>query len=104
MTKLVIRDRGYPGMSSLNSEEIIKEVEMQCPTVFKLLSQMIQLSHNYDKKTAPLALVYGIIMFKRCKELSRVQRVNTVLLNDGGASQRCVYRELLNYWDCLNIQ
>ena len=78
MTKSVLRERGFPGMSTLNFEEIVKEVETQCPTVFKLLSQMIQLSHNSDKKTAPLALIYGIIMFRRCKELSRVQRVNTV--------------------------
>ena len=87
MTKSVLRERGFPGMSTLNFEEIVKEVEIQCPTVFKLLSQMIQLSHNSDKKTAPLALIYGIIMFRRCKELSHVQRVNTVFLNDGGASQ-----------------
>ena len=87
MTESVLRDRGFPGMSTLNFEDIVKEVELQCPTVFKLLAQMIQLSLNYDKKTAPLALIYGIIMFRRCKEMSRVQRVNTVLLNDGGASQ-----------------
>ena len=87
MTESVLRDRGFPRMSTLNFEYIVKEVEMQCPTVFKLLSQMIQLGHNYDKKTAPLALIYGIIMFRRCKEMSRVQRVNTVLLNDGSASQ-----------------
>ena len=87
MTEPVLRDRGFPGMSTLNFEDIVKEVKMQCPTVFKLLSQMIQLSLNYDKKTAPLALINGIIMFRRCKEMSRVQRVNRVLLNDGGASQ-----------------
>lgn len=74
-------------MSTLTFEDIVNKVEMQCPTVFKLLSQMIQLCHSCDKKTAPLALIYGIIMFRRCKEMSRVQRVNTVLLNDGGASQ-----------------
>ena len=99
MTKSVLRERGFPGLSTLNFQEIAKEVETQCPTVFKLLSQMIQLSHNSHKKTAPLALIYGIIMFRRCKELSRVQRVNTVLLNDGGASQEVC--RLLNF---LNIQ
>ena len=88
VTESVLRDRGFPSMSTLNFEDIVKEVEMQCPTVFKLLSQMIQLSQNYDKKTASLALIYGIIIFRRCKEMSRVQRVNTVMrLNDGGASQ-----------------
>ena len=50
-------------MSTLNFEDIVKEVELQCPTVFKLLAQMIQFSLNYDKKTAPLAFIYGIIMF-----------------------------------------
>ena len=74
-------------MSTLNFEDIVKEVEMQCPTVFKLLSEMIHLNLNYDKKMAPLALIYGIIMFRRCKEMSHVQRVNTVLRNDGSASQ-----------------
>jgi len=69
VTKSVLRERGFPGMSTLNFEEIVKEVETQCPTVFKLLSQMIQLSHSYDKKTAPLALIYGIIMF----EMQRVE-------------------------------
>ena len=88
VTKLVLREQGFPGMSTLNFEEIVKEVETRCPTVFKLLLQMIQLSHNSEKKTAPLALIYGIIMFRRCKELSRVQRVNTLLLNDSGASQQ----------------
>ena len=87
MTESVLRDRGFPGMSTTLNEDIVKEGVMQCPTVVKLLSQMMQLSLKYDKKTAPLALIYGIIMLRRCKEMSRLQRVNTVLLNDGGASQ-----------------
>ena len=87
MTKSILRERGYYGMSTLNFEEVVKEIQSQCPTVYQILSQMVQLCNDSDKKTAPLALIYGIIMFKRCKELSLVQRVNTVLLNDGGASQ-----------------
>ena len=38
MTKSVLRERGSPGLSTLTFEEIVKEVETQCPTVFKLLS------------------------------------------------------------------
>lgn len=87
VTKSVLRERGFTGMSTLNFEEVVKEIQSQCPKVYKILSQMVQLCIDPDKKKAPLALIYGIIMFKRCKELSLVQRVNTVLLNDGGASQ-----------------
>ena len=76
-----------PNERALNFEEVVKEIPSQCPKFYKILSQMVQLCIDPDEKKAPLALIYGIIMFKRCKELSLVQRVNTVLLNDGGASQ-----------------
>ena len=39
------------------------------------------------KNTAPLALIYGIVMFRRFHELSRIQRLNTVLLADGNVSK-----------------
>lgn len=87
VTKSVLRERGFTGMSTLNFEEVVKEIQSQCPKVYKILSQMVQLCIDPDKNKALLALIYGIIMFKRCKELSLVQRVNTVRLNDGGASQ-----------------
>ena len=48
---------------------------------------MIQLDLNQDKNTAPLALIYGVVMFKRFHELSRMQRLNTVLLYGGNASK-----------------
>ena len=99
VTKSVLGERGFTGMSTLNFEEVVKKVRSQCPTVYKILSQMVQLCIDPDKKKAPLALIYGMIMFKRCKELSLVQRVNTVLLNDGGASQEVCF-VLLCSADC----
>ena len=86
-TKSVLRDRGYPGLSSFTFEEIVAEMRILCPSVFTILSTMIQLDLNQDKNTAPLALIYGVIMFKRFHELSRVQRLNTVLLYSGNASK-----------------
>ena len=97
VTKSVLRERGFTGMSTLNFEEAVKEVRSQCPAVYKILSQMVQLCIDPDKKKAPLALIYGMIMFQRCKELSLVQRVNTVLL--GGASQEVCF-VLLCSADC----
>ena len=79
-SKSVLRDRGYPGLSSFTFEEILASMKSLCPTVFTILSTMIQLDLNQDKNTALLALIYGVVMFKRCHELSRVQRLNTVLL------------------------
>ena len=68
-TSSVLRLRSYIGMSTLNFAEIIEEMKTLCPTVFALLSQMILLDHNPGQRTAPLALLYGIIMFHRCKEI-----------------------------------
>ena len=65
VTKSVLRERGFTGMSTLNFEEVVKEVRSQCPTVYKILSQMVQLYIDPDKKKAPLALIYGMII-KRC--------------------------------------
>lgn len=85
-TNSVLRSRGYPGLSTLNISEITKEIQTLCPTVFRVLSRMILLDQNPEKRTAPLALLYGLIVFQRCHELSRIQRVNTALLTEGEAS------------------
>ena len=90
-TKSVLRKREYPGLCSFTFEEILSEMQSLCPTVFKTLSSIIQLDLNRDKNTAPLALIYGVMMFKRCHELSRLQRLNTVLLSDGNASKEVIY-------------
>lgn len=85
-TNSVLRSRGYPGLCTLNISEITKEIQTLCPTVFRVLSRMILLDQNPEKRTAPLALLYGLIVFQRCHELSRIQRVNTALLTEGEAS------------------
>ena len=86
-TNSVLRSRGYVGLSTLNFSEIIKEIQTLCPTVYTVLSQMILLDQNAEKRTAPLALLNQLIVFQRCHKLSRIQRVNTVLLTEGHASQ-----------------
>ena len=85
-TNSFLRSRGYLGLSTLNFSEITKQIQTLCPTVFRVLSRMILLDQNPEKRTAPLALLYGLIVFQRCHELSRIQRVNTALLTKGEAS------------------
>lgn len=74
-------------MATFTFEEILSEMQSLCPNVFKILSLMFQLDINPERNTPPLALVYGMVMFRIFHELSRIQRLNTVLLSDGNASK-----------------
>ena len=88
-TRSVLRARAYDdAMNTLSFTEIIKEIQTLCPTVFIFFFHMIFLSSSPEDETVQLALIYGIIMFNRCKEMSRIQRVNTVLLTEGDASNK----------------
>ena len=62
------------------------KISCQIKTSFKILSLMFQLDLNAERNTPPLALVYGMFMSRRFHELSRIQRLNTMLLSDGNAS------------------
>ena len=86
-TKSVLRQRDYEGLSSLDFAEITEEMKVLCPATFNIVFAMIQFVNNENKRTAPMALIYSIMMFKRCHKMSPVQRVNTVLLAEGNASQ-----------------
>ena len=49
------------------------------------------LDHIEEKKVPPICLMYAIPMFVRVPELSRLQRLNTVLLTEAGASKMVTY-------------
>ena len=84
----VLRDRTYGGLTQENwMIQIMKELSTRCPTVAEILSSLFDCSlSNPEKKLPPICLIYGIIMFMRCHELSKVQRINTVLLTEGKES------------------
>ncbi|XP_028412644.1 uncharacterized protein LOC114535543 [Dendronephthya gigantea] len=83
--------------------EIVNELSTRCPTVAEILSSLLNCSMlNLGKKLSLICLVYGIIMFMRCHELSRVQRINTVLLTEGKASSN-LFEQLNKYGFCLSI-
>jgi hypothetical protein len=85
-TASVLRRRDFDGLSSFSLESIVDELKTLCPVVFRILSELFELGYNEEKKIAPLCLVYGMVMFKRCHELSFLQRINTVLLADSNAN------------------
>ena len=81
----VLRDRTYHGMSEEKWMDVVKtEIQTRCPIIFHILSSI--LNYNINQNTAIMCLIYGIIMFTRCQELSRIQRINSVLLIQGQAS------------------
>jgi hypothetical protein len=83
----ILRNRSYKGMSLENwIADVNSELASRCPMVAYIFSTLLQ-SDVYPQKKLPAAsLIYGIIMFLRCHELSMIQRINTILLTQGNAS------------------
>ena len=83
----VLRQRSFDGLSSETwVEELISEMTTRCPMAHQILCRLLQSSIHPEKTNPALCLIYGIIMFLRCHELSRIQRINSVLLIQGQAS------------------
>ena len=83
----VLRKRGYDGMSAeVWMTEVMDELSSRCPVVKTILPSLLDHAYNPEKKTPAISLIYGIIMFLRCHKLSRIQRINSVLLTHGQAS------------------
>ena len=82
----VLRRKDFDAMSSFSLENILKELRTMCPVTFTSLSQMLDLDCGNEKKVAPLCLIYRVLMFRRCHELSLIQRLITILLADSDAN------------------
>ena len=85
----VLRERSYYGMSQINwMTEVNVELSTRCPMVSSILETLLQTDYYPEKKFPALCLIYGIMMFPRCHELSRTQIINTILLIEGNASTK----------------
>ena len=83
----VLRNRAYDGMSAESwMSEVLEELATRCPVTNNILSVLLESTIYLDKKRPAICLIYGIMMFLRCHELSRIQRINSVLLIEGQAS------------------
>ena len=73
----VLKKRSYEALCQSNwMPEVINELSARCPTVAKVLSTLFGCDLAFpEKHLPPMCLIYGIIMFMRCKELSRIQRL-----------------------------
>ncbi len=59
--------------------EVLEGLATRCPVVSNILSTLVENSIQPGKKNPAICLIYGIVMFLRCDELSRIQQVNSVL-------------------------
>ena len=66
--------------------EVLEELATRCPVINGILSTLLESSIYPEKKLPAVCLIYGIMMFLRCHELSRIQRINSVLLIEGQSS------------------
>ena len=83
----VLRERGYDGLSAEGwMSNVLNELATRCPMVNSILCGLLENTTFPDKKNPAICLIYGIMMFLRCHELSRIQRINSVLLVQGQAS------------------
>ena len=90
-TNSILRQKDYNALSSLSFHDILDEMKNRCPTVFQILSNMLQYNANREKSTAFLVLMYVVLMFRRCHELCSIQRINTVLLAEANANGEVIF-------------
>ena len=85
----VLRKRGYGSLNNLIWNEIYIEIEKHCPTTMQSLITLVngRLYHVNDRKVPHICLLHAIPMFIRVPELFKLQRLNTGLFSDGGASK-----------------
>ncbi len=49
-TASVLRRRDFDGLSSFSLESMVDELKTLCPVVFRVLSEILELSYNREKK------------------------------------------------------
>ena len=74
----VLRQRFYDGLSSEDwMSAVSKEMATRCPVVNEVISSLLECNIYLDRKKPSVCLIYA---------LSRIQRINSVLLIQGQAS------------------
>ena len=93
----MLTKRTYDGLSeSTWMDEVLNEITTRSTTVSDTLSMLLDYPLNSQKKLPSMCLIYGIIMFLRCHELSRIQRINSVLLIQGQVNTQVCFCNILS--------
>ena len=88
----VLREQQFSGMSnSKRMEDVVNEMKFRCPTLWRMLSQILEYQLQPSNR-APVCMIYGIIIFANCHGLSRIQRINSVFLMQDQATTQVPYK------------
>lgn len=75
-------------MKTMSWKVIIEEMDKRCPLTLAVISSLVDGNYRTEKKLPVVCLIYSLSCFMRNPHMSRLQRVNTMLLTEGNASSR----------------
>ena len=55
-TKSLLMQKNYTGLCSLNLDDLVQEMRHFCPTVYDILSTMLDMDNNKEKKIPTLTV------------------------------------------------
>ena len=93
-----LRTNDFDGLKNSNWNELIEEMDQKCPEVLDVMiticlpKNKVFTQDFLDKISRKITLCYGILMQSRCKELSLIKRMLTVILTEGAASKQVIHR------------
>ena len=77
----MLRQRGFDGVSADSwMSEVLEELAIRCPLTNNILSGLLEYHHPPRKEACCYLFDLWHMMFLRCHELRRIQRVNSILL------------------------
>lgn len=82
----ILQYRQYKSLKDLKWKSIIQELEVRCPMTLKVISSLVDMSYSPEKKLPVTSLIYSLAAFSRNPKMSRLQRINSMLLTEGNAS------------------
>eukprot|EP00794_Sanderia_malayensis_P016282 gene16282-17920_t len=89
-----LRSTNTEDLMNFDWNMILNEIHNRCPELLDIF--LLICCRNYSSVNLQeqiiirrIGMVYGILMQSRCKELSLVQRLMTVILTEGGVTKKC---------------
>lgn len=82
-TSSVLRGHHFDSLANFSWSKIIKEMSTCCGDLLEVLATVTK-----GNRGAVIGMAYGMLMQARNHEMSVCQRINTVLLMDGGAKKQ----------------